>query len=258
MKTRIITAIFIIAAVLFPVVYGSWALEALAIFIVCAGAYEWLHALDNFKTWGIGVMILEVVLVLLTPVINNYCPQYLFAWVALGIVAIWVLPIFVKSFSETNTFAALTFFAIFGICFLFMQELILKEHRYLWTLCFATYGSDTGAYFFGRFFGKHKMIERISPKKTWEGFFGGWLVGMVLSCLLSYFYADGLNFTLNIAVCILAPVFAELGDLCFSSFKREFGLKDFSNLLPGHGGVLDRVDSLLMNFILFGILATVL
>lgn len=258
MKTRIITALFIIAVVFFPVVYGSWALEALAVFIICSGAYEWLHALDGFKTWGIGVTILEIVLILAMPLVKIYYPQALFAWIALGVVSIWVLPVFFKSFTQTDAFAALTFFAIFGICFLCVQDLVLNEHRYLWTLCFATYGSDSGAYFCGRFFGKHKMNERVSPKKTWEGFFGGWLIGMALSWGLSSFYAQELNYTLNIAICVLAPVFAELGDLCFSSFKREYKLKDFSNLLPGHGGVLDRVDSLLMNFILFGILSAVL
>lgn len=258
MKTRIITALGIIAVVFFPVVMGGWVLEALGVFIVCAGAYEWLHALDGFEKWGIGVTALEIALVLLTPVVKIYYPDLLFAWLALGVVAIWAMPIFVKSFSQPDASAALMFFAIFNICFLCVQELVFVEHRYLWTLCFATYGSDSGAYFCGRFFGKHKMIERISPKKTWEGFFGGWVVGMALSWALSLLYVQDLNYTLNLAICVLAPVFAELGDLCFSSFKREYKLKDFSNLLPGHGGVLDRVDSLLMNFILFGILAAII
>ena len=249
MKTRILTAIGIIAVVLYPVLAGGWALEALGVFIVCAGAYEWLHALDNYDKWGIGVTLLEIVLVLMIPVVKAYYPQALFAWIALGMVSLWILPIFIQSFSEKSCFAAVTFFAIFGICFLCMQDLIMGDQQYLWTLCLATYGSDSGAYFCGRFFGKHKMIERISPKKTWEGFFGGWIVGMILSWSISLLY---------MAICILAPVFAELGDLCFSTFKREYKLKDFSNLLPGHGGVLDRVDSLLMNIILFGILSSIL
>lgn len=258
MKTRILTAIGIIAVVLYPVLAGGWALEALGVFIVCAGAYEWLHALDNYDKWGIGVTLLEIVLVLMIPVVKAYYPQALFAWIALGIVSLWILPIFIQSFSEKSCFAAVTFFAIFGICFLGMQDLIMGDQQYLWTLCLATYGSDSGAYFCGRFFGKHKMIERISPKKTWEGFFGGWIVGMILSWSISLLYVQGLNYLLNMAICILAPVFAELGDLCFSTFKREYKLKDFSNLLPGHGGVLDRVDSLLMNIILFGILSSIL
>lgn len=256
MKTRVITAIGIIAAVLFPVLYGSWPLEILGILIVSAGSYEWLHCLPNYKKWkGPFVSIL-----LALWIIGSYDAflrlgsNFLLGYVAPAAVLIWVLPVFSKSFDESSCFATLSFMILFLLAFLCMQIFVFSEHRYLWTLVLATYGSDTGAYFAGRFFGKHKMIERVSPKKTWEGFFGGWICGFLLSWLMSFLYAAPLNPAINFLICLLAPVFAELGDLCFSVFKRHYAKKDFSSLLPGHGGILDRVDSLLMNFILFGIL----
>jgi phosphatidate cytidylyltransferase len=251
MKTRILTAILIILAVLFPVALGGWLLTALGIFIVVTGSYEWLHAMKGYSNWG------PVVLVLLAGWLVGlyWIPgDWMLAYWGIGLVVFWSLPIFVPSFSEGSCLSTLAFMLIMGTCFLCMKLLITTNYHYLWTLCFATYGSDTGAYFAGRFLGKHKMIERVSPKKTWEGFFGGWFAGFLLSFGLSFLYRTGLNPVLNIMICILAPVFAELGDLNFSSYKRFRKTKDFSNLLPGHGGVLDRVDSLLMNFLLFGIL----
>lgn len=263
MKTRVITSIAIVAIVLIPVILGGWYLEALGIAIVLCATYEWLHALPNYSKWGIALMVFLDLWIFSLPLTFYYGPQWSipslpFGFIALGFVIVWSLPIFLESFQENECFAVITYMVMMGIAFLCMQSLVFVEHRYLWTLCLATYGSDTGAYFFGRFFGKHKMIPRISPKKTWEGFFGGWLSGFLLSFLVSLFWLNGLNPTINLVICLLAPVAAELGDLCFSTFKRTYDLKDFSQLLPGHGGVLDRVDSLLMNFILFGILISLL
>ncbi len=147
----------------------------------------------------------------------------------------------------------ITFFVLFCLFYISMGE-IIASHKYLWTIVFATYGSDTGAYFIGRAFGKHKMNPRVSPKKSWEGFFGGIVSGFIISMIISTLYWSSLDMTVNILLCLLCPVFAELGDLCFSAVKRHYKIKDFSNLLPGHGGVLDRVDSLLINILVFGVL----
>ena len=115
--------------------------------------------------------------------------------------------------------------------------------------------NDMGAYFIGLLFGKHKMNERISPKKTWEGFIGGIVFSIVVSttfalvcaltnhAILPIFDVQHLYYV--IVISILIPLISDVGDFVFSSVKRTFGVKDFSNLLPGHGGVLDRIDSLI-------------
>lgn len=263
MKTRILTSIAIILVVLIPIIYGGWLLEGLGLFILICSTYEWFHALPNYQRWGIWVWALVDLLILALPCSFVYGPQLNipclpFALISLGVVLVWSLPVFFESFSQNNCFAVMTFMVIMAIAFLCMQKLVFGDHRYLWTLCLATYCSDTGAYLVGRSFGKHKMSPRISPKKTWEGFFGGWAAGFLVSFLASFFWKSGINWTVNLLLCIFAPIAAELGDLCFSTFKRTYDLKDFSQLLPGHGGILDRIDSLLMNFILFGILISVL
>lgn len=112
--------------------------------------------------------------------------------------------------------------------------------------------ADGGAYFIGRAFGKHKLAPVISPKKTIEGAVGGFVTSIILSLAVAYIYADVLDYlpdSLNYvnlaiisAVCIVMSMF---GDISFSAIKRQYGVKDFGNLLPGHGGVLDRFDSVL-------------
>ncbi|AYN00574.1 phosphatidate cytidylyltransferase [Chryseobacterium sp. 3008163] len=106
------------------------------------------------------------------------------------------------------------------------------------------WSSDTFAYLVGKFFGKHKMAPKISPKKTWEGYAGG----VVLTLVLSYFvemYQPQLRGNWMV-VGFLIAAFAPLGDLVESQLKRTFGVKDSGNIIPGHGGVLDRLDSFLI------------
>ncbi len=115
--------------------------------------------------------------------------------------------------------------------------------------------SDTGAYFVGTFLGKHKMAPKISPKKSWEGFFGGWVisvlcaVGLFLLCweVEGIVTQRSLFYTLYLyipTVFLLAPL-SVVGDLFASLIKRRCGIKDYGNLMPGHGGVMDRFDSVL-------------
>ncbi len=118
--------------------------------------------------------------------------------------------------------------------------------------------NDIGAYFVGILFGKHKLNERISPKKTWEGFIGGIVISAIFSTvfalvmalvgkpILPRFALDKQFYWVPI-IAIVMPLAGDVGDFVFSSIKRNAGVKDFSNLLPGHGGMLDRIDSLLFS-----------
>jgi phosphatidate cytidylyltransferase len=105
--------------------------------------------------------------------------------------------------------------------------------------------NDTGAYLVGMKFGKHRLIERISPKKSWEGFWGG-LVFTGLSSLVFAHYMPSVSIYLWLAMALLVALLGVWGDLIESLFKRTLGIKDSGNVLPGHGGFLDRFDSLLL------------
>lgn len=131
----------------------------------------------------------------------------------------------------------------------------LRSSLLLLYIVIAVCVNDIGAYFVGMLFGKHHMCPHISPHKTWEGFAGGVVFSFVFSFLFAFILSKCsypiLRGTLDvphvywiIVFSLLMPLAAVIGDLLFSLVKRNFGIKDFSNLIPGHGGILDRIDSL--------------
>ena len=150
----------------------------------------------------------------------------------------------------------------------------VKPSLLLVFVIFSTFMTDTGAYFVGVFFGKRKMNERISPKKTWEGFVGGIVISFLLSSTLGLILSavgwpifetneaevvEKISFALNdrwyliLVLSALIPLFSTLGDFVFSSIKRYWGIKDYGKLIPGHGGILDRLDSIIFSSIITAI-----
>ena len=121
---------------------------------------------------------------------------------------------------------------------------------------------DTGAYFAGRFFGKHKLAPVISPKKTVEGVFGGAIsavLGMLIyGAVMDLFFQMEVNYIFAAIYGLASAVGSVFGDLCFSVVKRQTGIKDYGNLIPGHGGALDRFDSMILVAPLAEILLSVL
>ncbi|HKU74208.1 MAG TPA: phosphatidate cytidylyltransferase [Pyrinomonadaceae bacterium] len=108
-------------------------------------------------------------------------------------------------------------------------------------------GSDSGAYYVGRAFGKHKLAPSISPGKTWEGAIGGVLAALAMAALAHFWFFRELPLKYILPLAVIMTVVGVLGDLAESALKRGAGAKDAANILPGHGGLLDRLDSLLFN-----------
>jgi phosphatidate cytidylyltransferase len=116
---------------------------------------------------------------------------------------------------------------------------------WIFLLLVVTWFGDTGAYFAGRAFGRTKLLERVSPNKTREGALGGVVLAVVGACLVKHLALDRVSWAHAVVLGILLDTAGVLGDLFESMLKRTFDVKDTGSLLPGHGGILDRVDSLL-------------
>lgn len=149
---------------------------------------------------------------------------------------------------EKKKYIILIFYLISSMVFLtlipttsgtFMPELIVGVFVLIWT-------NDTFAYIVGKNFGRNKLYEQISPNKTIEGFLGG----MIFSCIAGYFifyFTHYLNFQSWLGMAIILSIFGTLGDLIQSKFKRQAGVKDSGKLMPGHGGLFDRLDSIIFS-----------
>lgn len=122
-------------------------------------------------------------------------------------------------------------------------EALLAVFFFLWI-------NDTGAFLVGSAIGKHRLFERISPKKSWEGFFGGLFFSLIAATIFSYkcpeFFGFENNVPMWIGLAIVTTIFGTWGDLVESLIKRTLHIKDSGNIVPGHGGILDRIDSLLL------------
>jgi phosphatidate cytidylyltransferase len=119
------------------------------------------------------------------------------------------------------------------------------------------WSTDIGAYVFGRSIGGLKLAPQISPNKTWSGFFGGVISAITISVIFKLFLYPQLIVSVFVFACVFISVIGQIGDLFESWCKRKLGVKDTGNIIPGHGGVLDRVDSILLSAPMAGLLAII-
>ena len=260
MKIKTIAAIVIIAIVIPPLMFGGWLLKLLVVLIALGAAYEGSKVVTGKADYFATVLCFASEMAMMIVSGEKFG----------AVIAIWLVVLFVNELAKgkvATDAVAYPFMitVLIGIALRCVDKIYaLDVHGGLVMLyvCLACFMCDTGAYFFGVSLGKHKMIPEVSPNKTWEGSIGGYVTGLVVSLVYGLLVLKQLPSMLIIAGSIVLPLVAQVGDLSFSSIKRRFEIKDFSNLIPGHGGILDRIDSLvfcLMVFnslmILFGVIA---
>jgi phosphatidate cytidylyltransferase len=172
------------------------------------------------------------------------------ALLAMIFLVLWIMALIVFSNNKISYSAAgEAFFSSLYIVFAFTGIVWLRDldNGYIYLLIFiGAWVTDTFAYLTGVTIGRHKLIPVISPKKTVEGSIGGTLFATAAFAVTSYFIGIwSVGWIVIIIGGLLVSVIAQIGDLCMSAIKRQHGIKDFGNLFPGHGGVLDRFDSIL-------------
>ena len=150
-----------------------------------------------------------------------------------------VLVLYKFSLFEKRRYLYIFFYIINGFVFLTLipPKFIIGVFILIWS-------NDTFAYLIGKRFGKRKLIERISPKKTLEGFFGG-MIGTIIAGFFIFIYTSLLSLVIWLLLALIISIIGTIGDLIQSKFKRQVGLKDSGRLMPGHGGLYDRLDSII-------------
>ncbi len=247
MKQRIITAICLLIVALPCVILGGYFFKGLVGVVLALSVYEMLHICTRPK-----IKLYIYPLVFLFFSYGFLFDQNDLFLASYGILLYLVVLFATTIFDETLTIERTSYIFTMGvlICAGLHALMSLRDvygFQYLLLLALATYGSDTGAYFAGVFFGKHKLIPRLSPKKTVEGSIGGVFLGTLLAVSFAGYFGLLKTNSILIVACFVLTLTSQIGDLVFSAVKRHFGVKDYSNLLPGHGGILDRIDSILFN-----------
>lgn len=267
MKTRILTAAVALPILIASIVLPSYVPETVWIFVIIAilalavGLFEFFTLTKKLELKAdagiayLGAAGLTVAFVVDAPA---NAPDLLMMAVAIFIILVLITQAFrfQKDFSKMLAGAGVTILGTLYVAFLggfLIATRVGFEHRpFLSTHLLGFFflvmlGSDTGAYFAGKAFGKHKLVPQISPGKTWEGLAGGLLVAAAFAALATFWFFPELPYQFSIPLAVVMAGVGVLGDLAESAMKRGSKTKDAANILPGHGGLLDRLDSLLLS-----------
>lgn len=247
LKTRIISACVFVPVILIAAYFGSWLWAALVLAIAVVGGYEF-GKIAEAKGHSFFSLIYYPVAVVVVGLAQLF-PENLVLMLGalfLGFAAFLTMFVFGKCSAEDAALniTAVVYIPITMACAILLRSGYPDGMWYIFLLLIIQWFTDSGAYLIGSSIGKHKLMPRVSPKKSVEGAVGGVVVAVIGALLLNAFIHI-FPVSLMTVLAIVVSVGGQLGDLCESAFKRWAGVKDSGKCIPGHGGMLDRFDSML-------------
>ena len=261
MKQRVISAIIAIAILAVVLVFRG-VLLYVGITVLGLLAYKEFASLKAYKNVPLLVKVfgaITLVFIILASISGN---SFIFglSYKALAVLTLVIIPpsIFIADYKMNEAISFYGFTAFIGLAF---NSIILTIENNLLMfiyLILITIITDTFAMLIGMFIGKHKLIPSVSPKKTVEGSVGGSIIATIIATIFYVNLIGNAKLYLVIPITLLLSVVGQIGDLLFSKIKRENEIKDYSNIMPGHGGILDRLDSIILVVVTYILFYTIL
>lgn len=249
MNNRYIGALFILP-LLFFIFLGGVYLKYIALFLSILGLYEFykvikLKGMHPIESIGYLLSILYYFVIG-----NSFNFKIITFFLVLAVLILLCIPVLNTKYNFIDGAVTILGFLYISVFFSFIYLVDIKYNgsKLVWLIFLSSWACDTSAYYVGKYLGKSKLCPEVSPKKTIEGSIGGF-VGSITACTVAgyIFILHGLNLSLinYILIGALCGITCQFGDLVASSIKRYCSVKDYSKLIPGHGGILDRFDSIL-------------
>ncbi|AUM96209.1 TPA: phosphatidate cytidylyltransferase [Clostridium botulinum] len=251
MNSRYIGALVLAPFVIFLFIGGvflKWGILALSL----GGMYEFYKVIKNKGIHPIEIVGYLLCLIYYIPLLNNINYKNIFYITTLAVFILLAIPVINLKYNFIDVAITLLGFLYVPVFFSFIVLVNNKAHgNYLvWLIFISAWLCDTTAYYVGKYLGKNKLCPKVSPKKTIEGSIGG-IIGASVACTIfgTAIFKFGVNIEIihYILIGLICGIVCQFGDLVASSIKRYAGVKDYSNLIPGHGGILDRFDSILFS-----------
>lgn len=252
MKTRVISSIIALPILLVPLIYGGKILVLILFLVSLIGLFEFYRAYRvgiQLKIVGYCATLAYYLLLVFDK--STYLQEFY------GIFFLILLISYVFFYPKKDLKDIMTvFIGFFYVVYLLSHILLVRSNEVygawsIWLIFIVAFGSDTSAYFVGVNFGKHRLAEKLSPKKSIEGSIGG-IVGAIILCVIYGIILLNLGELSDSVILLIfaliggvGSILSQIGDLAASAMKRQNNIKDFGTIMPGHGGILDRLDSII-------------